>query len=209
MINGSFHGLGRLKHFGDDQFVVIEEAAHLRHAGHEGPVDDVERVHSLSAFGFEVRDQAILGALDDVVGEPLVEREIGSLFLNLGRRAAEVLGDGGYMELINSRFGSRRLLPPILSSRIKQECITMSGRSSLRPRVEQQILGQTAFFLGNTGKTLELFRVDDGEIESGLGAVIEEDGVDYFARSSRQPERDVRDTEDSFDVRDLLLDESD
>ncbi len=30
-----FHGFGGLQHFGDDQFVVIEQATHFRHAGHQ------------------------------------------------------------------------------------------------------------------------------------------------------------------------------
>ena len=39
--DGEFHGFGGLKHFGDNQFVGVELAAHLGHTSHERPVDDV------------------------------------------------------------------------------------------------------------------------------------------------------------------------
>ena len=40
--DGRFHDLGALQYLGDDQLVVVEEAADLGHSGHQGPVDDVE-----------------------------------------------------------------------------------------------------------------------------------------------------------------------
>ena len=68
-------------------------------------------------------------------------------------------------------------------------------------RVEQEVLGQPALFLGDRGKALQLLRVDDREIEARLGAVVQEDRIDHFARRGRQSERDVRDAEHGLDVR--------
>src|SRR5262249_18775527 len=76
-------------------------------------------------------------------------------------------------------------------------------------RIERENLSQPAFLFGNTGKALELLSIDDSEIESGLGGVIEENGVDDLTSSGGQPEADIEDLEDGFDVRDLLLDETD
>ena len=75
--------------------------------------------------------------------------------------------------------------------------------------VKQESLGQAALFFGNAGETLQFLRIDDGEVEAGLGGVIEEDGIDDLASRSGQSEGDVGDSEDSFDVRDLLFDEAD
>ena len=80
-------------------------------------------------------------------------------------------------------------------------------RNALRGRIEQQVFGQPALFLRNRGEALQLLGVDDGEVEPGLGAVIEEDRIDHFARRRRQAEGDVRNAEDRLDVRDLRLDQ--
>jgi len=55
---------------------------------------------------------------------------------------------------------------------------------------------------GNTG-------IDDCEVEPGLGGVVEEYRIDDFSTGGAQPEGDMGDAEDGFDVRDLLLDETD
>jgi hypothetical protein len=45
--------------------------------------------------------------------------------------------------------------------------------------------------------------------QTGLGGVVEEYGIDDFSSSGAQSEGDIADAEDGFDVRDLLLDETD
>ena len=42
VIHGGFHRFGGLQHFSDDQFVVVEQAAHFGHSCHQRAVDDVE-----------------------------------------------------------------------------------------------------------------------------------------------------------------------
>ena len=51
--------------------------------------------------------------------------------------------------------------------------------------------------------------MDDGEIEPGLDAVVEEDGVEDFARGRVEPERNVGDAEDGQDAGHSLLDQPD
>ena len=76
VVDGGLHGFGGLQHLGDDQLVVVEQAADFGHAGHQRAVDDVERRRAFGAFQVEVGDEAVLGAFDDVVGQALVEREV-------------------------------------------------------------------------------------------------------------------------------------
>ena len=84
VVDRGLHRFGRLQHFGDDQLVVVEQPADLGHARHQRPVDDVERRGAFGALAVEVGDQAVLGAFDDVVRQPLVERQIlGALLLAL------------------------------------------------------------------------------------------------------------------------------
>ena len=90
-----FHGLGGLEHFGDDQLVGVELAAYLRHAGHQGPVDDVQRSAFQQRF-IQVFGQALFGAIDDSQGQPLIQREAAPLFFRrLGGFVAKVGSEGG------------------------------------------------------------------------------------------------------------------
>ena len=51
--------------------------------------------------------------------------------------------------------------------------------------------------------------MDDRQVEPGLDAVVEEDGVEHLARGRVEAERDVGDAEDREDARQLLLDQPD
>ena len=74
VIDGGFHRLGGLQHFSDDQLVVVEEAADFRHPGHQRSVDDIERTHAFLKLPFEIRQQTVFRALDDIVRKPLIQR---------------------------------------------------------------------------------------------------------------------------------------
>ena len=76
MADGRLHGFRRLQHLRHNQLVVVEEPAHLGHPGHQRAVDDGQRRRALGELAIEVRDQAVPGPLDDVVGQALVERQV-------------------------------------------------------------------------------------------------------------------------------------
>jgi len=78
-----------------------------------------------------------------------------------------------------------------------------------RRRIKEQSLGQTAFLFRNAGEPLQFLRVYNRKVETSLGRVVEEDGVDDFPSGGSEAEGDVRDSEDRLDIRDLLLDETD
>src|SRR5262249_9412602 len=74
-------------------------------------------------------------------------------------------------------------------------------------RVVEQILGQTALFSGDRSEPFQLLRVDDRQVQSGLGAVVQENGVDHFTGRRRQTQRDVRDSQDRLHVWNALFNE--
>src|SRR6185437_9265760 len=208
MAHGGFHCFGGLKDFGDDQLVVVEEATDFGHAGHEGAVDDIERCDAFGEFFVEVSDEAVLGAFEDVIGEALIERQIGGANFLARTGSAEMLGDGGDVKLVDCGFLLARLAAPIGGGVAQEHGLGMTGGKGARRRIEEQVFGKGAFGFGNRGEALDAFGVDDGEIEAGLRAVIQEHGIDDFARAGGKAEGDVGNTEHGADVRKLLLDEA-
>src|SRR5690348_13867581 len=81
VVYGSLHSLGGLENFGNDQLIVVEQAPDFGHTGHERAIDDVERRNTFFQLEVNVRNKAVFGAFDDVVGETLVERKVSRFFL--------------------------------------------------------------------------------------------------------------------------------
>ena len=208
MIDRGLHRFGRLQYFGDDQLVVIEKPSNFGHARHQRAVDDVERGHAFRQFLIEVGDEAVLRAFENVICEALIEREIfGTRFL-AGAGGAEMFGDRRNMELIDGGFLLARLLAPVGRGAANYCGLRMRVRDVSRDTVEEQIFGQRALVLGDRREALDAFGVDDGEIEAGLRAVVEKDGVDDFARAGRKAEGNIGNSKNCADVRNLLLDQA-
>ena len=149
MVHGGLHGFGGLQHFGDDQFIGIEQAAHFGHSGHQRTVDDFERRDTFLALAIEVVDQSVFRAFENVIRQALVERQIGSDLLLAAASAAEMLGNRRDVELVDGGFLFLALLAPVGGQAAKQRGIRMIGRNVFRRRVEQEIFGELAFVLGN------------------------------------------------------------
>ncbi len=209
MTDCGLHRFSRLEDFGDDQLVVIEEPADFGHAGHERAVDDIERGCAFGALEIEVGDEAVLGAFDDVVGEALIERDIGRLFLLALAGFAEVIGDGGDVELVDGDFFFARLGAPVFGGGAEEIVAGVIGGDGGGRGVEEKMLGEAALVFRDGGVSFQLFGVDDGEVKAGFGGVIKEYGVDHFAGGGGEAEADVGDAEDGFDEGDFALDEAD
>ena len=67
--------------------------------------------------------------------------------------------------------------------------------SAARP---DQVFGQFPFDFGDGVVPLHHFGVDDSQVQAGLDAVVEENGVENFAAGRGQAERYIGDTEDGF-----------
>src|SRR6185295_12945029 len=111
----------------------------------------------------EIGDETVLGTLDDVVCEPLVEREVRCLLLVLLYCMTEVRGDGCDMELIDRDFLISRLLPPIFGGGLEQVRVRIVRWNVGGRCIEEQVLRQATFLHGNGCESLELFGVDDRE----------------------------------------------
>jgi hypothetical protein len=82
--------------------------------------------HAFFQLEIEIGDQAFLGAFDDVIGKPLIERKVGCFHLRLLRASAEKFGDFGDVVLIDGRLLFAGLLAPV------------GGRGNLRRRGVEQ-----------------------------------------------------------------------
>ena len=75
--------------------------------------------------------------------------------------------------------------------------------------VEHQVVGQLALVRVDLAVGRDVVRVDHRQVEPGLHAVMEEDGVQDAARRDADAERDVGDAERGLDARQLGLDQPD
>jgi hypothetical protein len=177
---GSLHGFGRLQHLGHNQLIVIEQPPHFGHARHQRAIDDFERRCAFGALAVEIRDEAVLGAFDDVVGQALVERQVLGADFDARAGLAEMFGDRRDVELVDGGTLLQALLPPVFGRKLQ---ILGAVR---RRRVEQQALRQPPLILRNRRETFQFLGVDNGQIQPGLGAVIKEDRVHHLARGGGQ-----------------------
>src|SRR5258708_37126705 len=82
-------------------------------------------------------------------------------------------------------------------------------RWNIRGRMrEEEIFGEAALVFGDRSEAFEFFGVDDGEVETGFGAVIQEDGIYDFARARGQAEGNVGNAENGARVGKGALDEA-
>jgi len=78
--------------------------------------------------------------------------------------------------------------------------------------IKRRGIAHLAFVFGNAREPFPVCRVHHRPIQSGRNAVIaviEEEEIVNLAHSGGETEVDVRAAEDRFDIRDLLLDETD
>ena len=147
----------------------------------------------------EIGDQAVLGAFDDVVRQALIERQIrGVLLLTRLPVAAEMLGDGGDVELVDGGLLLARSAARQSSGAVRSDSSRHSAGGVLNSRSRPAGAPPREC----DAKRSSFSRVDDRQVEPGLGAVVQEDRVDHFARRRRQAERDVRNPQHRLDVRD-------
>jgi hypothetical protein len=151
-----------LQHFGDDQLVVIEQAADFLHALHQRPVDDVERCQAVFQLLIKVWNESFFCPFDDVVGQAFVDRQVGDRLLDARRGVAEMLRGAGNVVLVDARL----LLPRLLA--VVARRVVALGRI-----VPQQIFGEFFLGVGDRRVAFELFGVDDRQVEPRPCRVIE------------------------------------
>src|SRR5258707_102399 len=101
-----------------------------------------------------------------------------------------MLGDGGDVELIYGGALLFVLFAPVGGNIAEERSFRMVDREFRGRMREEEIFGEAALVFGDRSEAFEFFGVDDGEIEAGFGAVIQEDGIYDFARARGQAEGD-------------------
>jgi hypothetical protein len=165
------------------------------HTVHQWAVDDVQWSGFLE-LEVQVIDQAFLGAFEYVVCQPAIQRQVGDLLLHPALGGAETLVEPGDVMLVD-RCALVACLLTVIVRRMD------AGQWT----IPQQVINEFLFVVGNGGVALEFLGVDDGQVEPGLGRVIEKHGIDNLARGGRQTETDVADAEHGLALRHHLLDQ--
>ena len=204
MIDGGLHRFGRLQHFGDDQLVVVEQAAHLGHPGHQRAVDDVQRRRAFLPLEVEVGNQTVLGALDDVAGQAFVDVKLfgGLLLLFFLPRKCSVIAPmwNWLMPIFCSRDCSRQSSGAVRNSgSIASSWGVLNSRFSARRRSSSGIDAKRSSF---SALTMARSR-------PALVAWYRNTELTTSRAAGRQPEADVGDAQNGLDVGNLLLDQAD
>ena len=113
------------------------------------------------------------------------------------------------MELVDGDFFFARLGAPVFGGGAEEIVAGVIRGDGGGRGVEEKMFGEAALVFGDGGVALQLFGVDDGEVEAGFGGVIKKDGVDHFAGGGGEAEADVGDAEDGFDEGDFAFDVAD
>ena len=182
------HGLGRLQHLGHDQLVIVEQPTHFRHPRHQRPVDDIQRRGPFAPLRIQIRNQAVFRAFHDVVGQPLIQRQIGGLLFHPLRGPAEMVAHGRDVILIHRDLLFAALLAPVLRHSLQDLVVRMIGRHVGGRGIEQQVFRQPPLFHRDRREALQAFGIHDRQVQASLRAVIQEDRVHHFARRSGQAE---------------------
>src|SRR5712675_2749851 len=101
-----------------------------------------------------------------------------------------------------------RLLAPVRGNIAEQRGTRMIDGKFRRRMREEKIFRKPPLVLRNRSEALEFFSVDNGQVQARFGAVVKENGIDHFARPSRQPEGNIGNAENSARVRQRSLNES-
>ena len=170
--HGALHDLGALEHEGEDQLAGAELVADLLHGRQQHGVERRDGADLLDA-----RVDLLLHALALAAQDVPVQRLLG-------------LHAGGGVGGLGLGLGALGL--EVLDEDLQRVVAA----------VEDQVVGERALGLGDLAVGRDVVRVDHREVEPGLDAVVQEDGVqDASARAAPMPKRDVGDAERGLDAR--------
>ena len=177
--DGLLHDLGGLQDEGQDQLAGAELVADLLHGGQQHVV---ERRHGADVLdgGVDLVLHALLLAPQDVPVQRLLRGHAGGRVGDLGLGLA-----GLRLEVLDE------VLERLVGA------------------VEHEVVGELALGVGDLAVGRDVVRVDHREVQPGLDAVVQEDGVQDRARRHADAEGDVGDAERGLDAGQLGLDQPD
>ena len=182
------HHRRRLEHERQLHLARAEELAHRLHAAEQVVVDDCKRRILLHRFHQALVEVAVL-AVDDVLRESLLDREIGERLLR-----DHLLGSiGEERDEVEERI----------------ELLGLAGRPRRAAKVEDEPLRRVPLLGGDAVLRHDLRGVHDRGGEAALARVMQEHAVEHRARRRLQAERDVREAEDDAALREFPRDRRD
>ena len=184
------HGLGRLQHERQLHLARAEQVAHHLHAGEQHVVDDAERGEAPGERLVEVGLDAVAVAVDDALAEAVLDGPVGAVLL-LGDHGLHV---GEDVEQLGERV--------VVGVAARQHALGATA-------VVDQVHAHVALLVGDAVERQDLGGVDDGRVEAGLRALVEEHRVEDVPRRRVEAERHVRQAQRGVDARQVLLDEAD
>ncbi|CAB5035566.1 unannotated protein [freshwater metagenome] len=176
----TLHNLCRLQNEGENQFAGAELVADLLHCRQQDLVECWDGADLLNR-GVDPVLNAFLAAAQDVE----VERLFG-------------LHSFGRVRLLCLRV--------LATTRFK---VVDEKFERVFAAVEDEIIGQGAFLVGDLAVRGDVVGVDHRQVEAGVNAMVEEDRVEYGAGAGGDAERDVRDSKRGLDAGDLSFDPAD
>src|SRR5258708_26876139 len=102
-----------------------------------------------------------------------------------------MLGNRRDMKLVYGSALLFRLLAPVRGNIAEQRGTRMIGGEFRRRMREEKIFRKPPLVFRNRSKAFEFFRVDNGQVQARFGAVVEENGIDHFARPTRQTQANI------------------
>ncbi len=161
--HGPLHRLGRLQHERQLHLPGAEQLADHLHALEEHVVDDRQARPAAGQGLVEVGGEAVAVPVDDAGRQPLLHRPARAVLLL--QRAGGHVGEGGH------QLGQG----------------VVAGAAAVVDEVEGQLLGPLVDLVQGQDPR----RVDDGGVEAGGHALVEEHRVEHVAHHRLQTEADV------------------
>ena len=188
--DGAFHPLHMRLQVGDGE---LHRLGGLQHFGN----DELVGVELPPHFGHAVHQRAV----DDFQRRPFPQR----LIQIVGQPLFAALDDGQRQPFIQRQIlaffvgGGRRLVAE------------MGGKGGHRvvAAIPDEVFRQLPLFLRNGGIAHHRFGVDDGHVEAGLDAVIQENRIQHFAPGGGQAKGDIGDSQNRLGLGQRLFDEPD
>ena len=178
------HHARRLDHLRQEHLAGAEQVADHAHAVHQRPFDDQQRPAQLGARLFGVGVDVGVDALDQRVGEALLDRAVAPL---LGLLGVDDFAGAGRLQLVA----------------VLDQALGRVGAA-----IEQHVLDQHLQLGLDLLVDLEHPGVDDAHVHAGGDRVVEERRVHRLAHLvvAAEAERDVRDAAADLRVRQVGLD---
>ena len=182
--DGCLHRLGRLQDERQLHLAGAEQVSDRLHAGKQHVVDDVERLVAGAERLVEFVLEPVPVAVDDAKLEASLDRPVRAILFHRGGGAAQ---------------------PVEVGDQLGEGVVSVLGPTAVVDEIEAEV----SLGLAHSVEGEDLGGMNDGAVEAGLDALVEEDRVEDLPSGRGEAERDVRQTEHGVHPRQSGLDPPD